>query len=536
MSKFNTATIAPARGNGPIVTEPTPSLVTHEGAPAYRRDAHGELFMLGVSNMVGEDTFYESAAERDARFQRLVREVAVTDGEWLARFLPWLRNTANMRSAPLVAAAEAVHARLAAGLHGDNRALIAGVCNRADEPGELLAYWLSTHGRAVPAPVKRGIADAARRLYREYPLMKYDTGSHAVRFADVIELCHPAGRRTGAWQDDLFTYALDRRHGRRGDQPTPERLEMIRANAVLRELAEGDPYAMLDTGYLRAAGMTWEDVLSLVGSKVDKARLWAALIPVMGMDALAKNLRNFDQAGVPDSAVAHVLARFTDPEQVAKSRMFPYRWLAAYQAAPSLRWGHALDQALTAACSNVPDLPGRTLVLVDTSQSMTRTGLSKRSKLAPVHAAAVFGVALALKGADVDLVGFATGTFTHDIPRGASLIREVDRFTDRIGEVGHGTEVATALRARYRGHDRVIVVSDEQTMPAMTGFVNGGRAFQVTNAIPDTTPMYAFNLGGYAPAMADWGKTNRIELGGLTDATFKLLPLIEAGRRADWPF
>jgi hypothetical protein len=167
---------------------------------------------------------------------------------------------------------------------------------------------------------------------------------------------------------------------------------------------------------------------------------------------------------------------------------------------------------------------------------MTRTGLSKRSKLAPVHAAAVFGVALALKGADVDLVGFASGTFTHDIPRGGSLIREVDRFTARVGEVGHGTEVAASLRARYRGHDRVIVVSDEQTMPAASGFVRNGALLGVTNAVPATVPMYGFNLGGYAPAMADWGASNRVELGGLTDVTFKMLPLIESGRRCDWPF
>ena len=57
---------------------------------------------------------------------------------------------------------------------------------------------------------------------------------------------------------------------------------MVRANAALRELAEGEPAAMLDTDRLRAAGMTWEDVPSLVGSKLPRARLWEALIPVMG--------------------------------------------------------------------------------------------------------------------------------------------------------------------------------------------------------------------------------------------------------------
>ena len=59
-------------------------------------------------------------------------------------------------TAPVVLAAEAVKARLAAGLDGGNRQLVGSVLRRADEPGEMLAYWTSRYGRAVPKPVKRG--------------------------------------------------------------------------------------------------------------------------------------------------------------------------------------------------------------------------------------------------------------------------------------------------------------------------------------------------------------------------------------------
>ena len=44
----------------PIVTGRAPTGRTHEGAPGYARDAKGELFLLAVSNMAGEDTFYEA--------------------------------------------------------------------------------------------------------------------------------------------------------------------------------------------------------------------------------------------------------------------------------------------------------------------------------------------------------------------------------------------------------------------------------------------------------------------------------------------
>jgi hypothetical protein len=70
-----------------------------------------------------------------------------------------------------------------------------------------------------------------------------------------------------------------------------------------------------------------------------------------------------------------------------------------------------------------------------------------------------------------------------------------------------------------------VIVSDMQTMDR-----------GVSTAVPARVPLYGFNLGGYRATALPAGDTNRIEFGGLTDATFRMLPLIEAGRRADWPF
>src|SRR5687768_3115553 len=106
MSKFNRTGTRPAGGTSPIFTEPTATGRTFEGAPGYARDAKSELFLLAVTNMVGEQTFYEQANGRDDRYQQLVRTLAVADPEWTAGFLAWLRGDANKRSAALVGAAE----------------------------------------------------------------------------------------------------------------------------------------------------------------------------------------------------------------------------------------------------------------------------------------------------------------------------------------------------------------------------------------------------------------------------------------------
>ncbi len=519
MSKFNKVR-AKVAALSPIVTGRLAKGRTHEGAPGYVRDAKGELFLLAVSNMAGEASFYESASQRDSRFAELVHEVALADPQWMAAFLPWLRDGANMRSAALVGALEAAKAMLAVGMSG-GRQLVASVLQRADEPGEALAYWTANYGRAIPKPVKRGIADAVARLYTEFGLLKYDSAAKGFRFADVIDLVHPTP--AALWQSDVFKVALERRH-QRADLSVAG-LPMLVANGALREAAQRDPAVLLDADALRAAGMTWEDVLSLAGSTVDKARLWQALIPSMGYMALLRNLRNFDEAGVSDGVSAKVAARLSNPAQVARSRQFPFRFLAAYEQAPSLRWGHALDKALRASLANLPALGGRTLILVDTSASMTQRAFSARSTMTPAKAAAVFGVALAAKGEKVDLHGFADGVFRHEVAVGGSVLKEVDRFVARTGEVGHGTQIAGSLRASYRRHDRVVIISDMQT-------VDRG----VSEAVPASVPVYGFNLGGYRAAAYATGSGNRHEFGGLTDATFRMIPLLEAGRNASWPW
>jgi V8-like Glu-specific endopeptidase len=423
------------------------------------------------------------------------------------------------------------------------RRVVDAALQRADEPAEALAYFTSRYGRALPQPLKRGVADAARRLYTQRAALKYDGVSRAWRMADVLELTHvkPADEA----QSTLFAHLLDRRHDH-ADATVPASLPMLAAHAALQALSEAERRVLVETAAagdpvaaarLAEAGMTWEALSGWLNGPMDAAA-WTAVIPSMGYMALLRNLRNFDQAGVPDAVAERVAAKLADVEQVARSRQFPYRFVAAFRAAPSLRWGYALEKALEAATGNVPAFEGRTLVLVDTSASMSQRAFSARSTMTPVVAAAVFGVVMAKRGNAVDLHGFADGVFAHRVDRAASVLTEVDRFTARVGEVGHGTRIAEALRATYRGHDRVVIVSDMQTFPdpaAVRGY--GGRYSGVAaDAVPRNVPVYGFNLGGYRPTVIDAGRGNRHEFGGLNDATFTMLSLLEARTSAGWPF
>ena len=166
MAKF---TNQPVHLRSPIQTIIGSTSFTFEGGTAFPRDAKSDLFLLAVTNMIGEDTFYEKATDRDSRFVALIHAVTKEDPKWVADFARWLRNTANMRSASIVVAAE----YLAAGGDGA-RQMVRSVLVRPDEPAEMLAYWQLTRGRNLPAALKRGVADAVTDLYTEKAALKYD--------------------------------------------------------------------------------------------------------------------------------------------------------------------------------------------------------------------------------------------------------------------------------------------------------------------------------------------------------------------------
>lgn len=520
MGKFNQ--VKKTGTQSPIKT--TKSALNASFKEGFERTKQSELFLLAVSNMVGKDEFYESAKNRDDRFSNLCAEVAVQDSVWFLGFVEWLRNEAFMRSASVVAAVEGSKALYYSGhVPGVPRALVAASMARADEPGEVLAYYESKYGKNFPAFLKKGVADGARKLYNEYSFLKYDTDSKGFRFADVIQLTH--AKAVDPQQNDLFSLALDTRYGNVND--VPDSLSMVKDRAYLMNMPVSERRKQLNAPYvLSKAGMTWEALSGWLQGPMD-AKAWEAIIPSMGYMALLRNLRNFVEAGVSAEVLKRVLAKLADPEQVAKSKQFPFRFLAAYQANKgNLKIAVALEEALEASLSNVPSLSGRTLILVDRSGSMFGFHGSD-SELTMADKAAIFGSALALRAEDADLVQFGSawrGPAFEKVSyrKGDSLLPMMSKFRD-MG----GTDTAAAVKGSFKGHDRVIIITDEQ----YNGY--GGDPLA---SVPAGTPVYTWNLEGYRVGQSQSGSKKRHTFGGLTDKGFQMIPLIEAGQSQNWPW
>jgi hypothetical protein len=564
MARFNTpghkAKAAASLATSPLATvSQKANTSTFQGAAGWTRTPQTEILLRAAGAVHGgEGTFYESAEKRDDKLRELVRWVALNDPEWGFEFARWLRGPGNMRTASLMFAVEFAHERLKEGEHGragtrvgepgkkwatvSNRSIIDVVCQRADEPGELLAIWTAWYGRRIPKPVKRGLGDAVRRLYNEFSLLKYDTDSHAYRFGDVLELCHPsADPAKQAWQGELFSYAIDRRHGR--GEEIPSALGMVRKNASFRSRASEAPYLAYDQQALREAGMTWEDALSLAGQlRIEKRKVWEALIPSMGIMALVRNLRNFDEEGISDESADYVIGLLKDEHVIANSRMFPFRFLSAYRAAgASLRWSYALERALNLSLANVPSLGGRTLILVDRSPSMfpesgyQYAGRNSKSDITLADQAAIFGAALALRAENPTLVEFGGASKEITVPKGGSVLRLVESF-----KMINYTDIPSAVKRHYAKHDRVIVITDEQTQagyfPSNIGHYGGMHTVPINDLVPKDIPVYMWNLAGYTAAAMPSGQEARFTMGGLTDKAFLLIPQLEAGAAGTWPW
>jgi hypothetical protein len=271
------------------------------------------------------------------------------------------------------------------------------------------------------------------------------------------------------------------------------------------------------------------------------AEAWEAVIPSMGYMALLRNLRNFDQAGVSDAVAQRVADKLANADEVARSRQFPIRFLSAWKATGSMRWGMALETALEHSVSNIPRLGDRTLVLIDLSGSMW-SPLSERSQAQRWEAAAVFGFALAKAAESADVVVYGTSHQPVDIPKGASILRSISG----LGNMG-GTDTFGTLARTYNGHDRVVILTDEQahpygyqSAPRPVGYDVLGRvryAEPVTEATFANIPrIYTFNLAGYRVAHMEGGEKGRYTFGGLADAGFRAIELLESGKDGSWPF
>lgn len=522
MARLNTKTSKPRKGATQLATTGART-INHQGGVGFLRDEKTELFLTAVSSL-NEDTFYESAKDRRGRIAKLIKATS-QDTEWTLGLVTWLRKEAGLRTIPSIIAAHSVKARLDKGISGSNRYIISAALGRMDENAEILAYWMETFGRTIPSAVKRGVADSFLRGLNQGSYLKWRGKANrgAVSLVDVINLTHPKPQTDE--QASLLKLIVDEAYGNETDLHGLDTIAFrdgilkLEKDALIKVLSDPNKADEI----IREGSLTHEVIAGAIG-KIP-AEVWENLIPHMGYKALRMNLRRIHEAGVSDDTIDAITARLKDAEVIRKSNPMPIEFLAAYRNAP-LDFAPAIQRAANFSLENVPVLKGRTLILVDTSGSMSYDKLSERGTITRLEAARVFGAALAIRAEDPTLVSFSTTSEVIPV-KGKDLLR----VSDSITNLNYGTDTHGAIDRHYSDHDRVIVITDEQ--PGYSYW--GSRSGDVFDNIPENVPTFTWNLAGYRTGHSEI-KVNRYTFGGLTDKGFQMIPLLEAGLNQGWPW
>ena len=469
MSKFNSP-------------KPTIKTTNKSNYPAYAMTAKSKLVTQVLTSFFNEKKFY---GDNSADIQETVKTVIKTDPEFVSNLAVFARREFNMRSISHVLTAYLAHE-----VEGKPfvRHTIKGVSLRGDDITEIMACYLNLFGKPIPNSMKKGIADVLQG-FDEYTLAKYKGDSKSVKMRDLLCLCRPKPK--DKMQEDLWKRCLE------GKLAIPE---------------------------------TWETQLSARGNKKE---VWEDLIASgkVGYMALLRNLRNILKAD-PDN-LDLVYQRLRDPNWVKKSKQLPFRFLSAYQTLRSENLGTSktydvLEDAMDASINNLPKIPGKTVIAVDVSGSMSHP-ISRDSDIRCCDIAMLLGM-IANRICE-DAVVFTFENHLGRIPMSSrgGILSEV--LHNRV--CGGGTNMGLPFQAMINQRikaDRIIILSDNECNSS--GYWGSSRPVQsLADEYRRLTGhdiwVHAVDLQGYGTQQFHGAKTNIIA--GWSEKIFDFILLAEEG-------
>jgi len=331
MSKFN--------------NEATIKTTNHSGNTAYAMPDKDKLVTQVLTSFFNEEKFY---GDNSDEIIETLKAVIKDDPEFVSNLAVFARREFNMRSISHV-----LTSYLANAPEGKPyvKKTVKGVVLRGDDVTEILSYYINTFGKPIPNSLRRGLRDIlSSPKFDAYTLAKYKGEGKSFKMRDAICLCRP--------------------------NPKDEQ-----QSANFKKLLEGT----LETPY------TWETELSARGNTKD---VWQELIASgkVGYMALLRNMRNILSAD--PSNLDEYLKKIADPQAVKNSKQLPFRFLSAFiaNANAGSKVLDALEDAAEASIENIERIPGKTVIAIDCSGSMSYQTISEKSDVHPKDIAMLLGL------------------------------------------------------------------------------------------------------------------------------------------------
>jgi len=484
---------------------PTADAINEAGGTAYvlpARERLTQYLMTGTLN----GTFYAAAQSQLDAILGLADEL---DAEFLAKAAIYARSRGHMKDAP---------ALIAAVLTRKDSALAKIVFEKVVDNGKMLRNYVQilrsgqtgrkSLGTAPKRLVQRWLENASDRQ-----LLNASVGQQP-SLADVVKMVHPRPKDTT--RETLYGWLI----GKAADESKLP--ETIRDFERFKR-GEGD---MPDVDFRLLAGLPLT------------TEQWKQIARNAPWQMTRMNLNTFARHGVFDGELdVQVAARLRDPDVIGRARVYPYQLLVAYANAAAevpavIR--NALQDALETSLINVPELEGRTWVLVDVSGSMgspvtgQRTGAT--SKVRCIDVAGLIASAVLRNNPMAGVIVFNTQARELALNSRDSLVTNTRHIAECLGG---GTAVSSAfslLNQKHREGDSVILVSDNQswadTVHGATATMREWELFRSRNRL---ARLACIDLQPYGSVQAK-PRDDILHVGGFSDAVFDLLASFTCGQ------
>ena len=462
----------------------------NESGLAYQLAPRERLYQRVLTCFFGEKKFY---GNQDDEIKNDIKLVAKEDPEYILKLASYARNEMYLRTIPQVLLVECANLPEFKGTGLINK-YTKQIVQRADEITEVLAYQLETHKKPIPNSLIRGLKEVFEK-FSAYQLSKYKASGAKVKLKDAVRMIHPkpADKERSKIYNDIVKDTL-----------TPAR--------------------------------TWEHELMTKGASKET---WDGIIPIMGYMALLRNLRNFVKH---DANLVPVIAKLTDPEQVARSKQYPFRFFSAYR---ELEKGehtnnsvlNAINDAMELSTVNIPVIKGTTFMSSDLSGSMD-SSISEKSKVTQKDIGCIMQ-AITLKVSEKTICsGFGEKFEVINLSQRSTILDNMNKIKNL--RVGHSTNGYKALQ--YLNNfkilvDRIMIFTDEE-MYDSDEHSFWGRSEESTfkdewNEYKQINPkakLYVFNLAGYGTTVVSPKDPNVALISGWSEKILNFVELFEANR------
>ena len=494
------------------VTLPT-NTVNEAGGTAYKlsdKAALAQYAMTGCFN----GTYYTSDTDQLKKTLELANKV---DPKFVAKLAVYARQKGLMKDMPAVWAAVVA---------GKDPELLSKIFDKVIDNPKMLRNFVQVIRSGATG--RKSLGTRPKKLVQKYleslndeQLFKADVGNDP-SLQDIIKLVHP--RPTNKQRSAMYGYLLDKEYSKRDLCKLAKEYESFKKE-MKGEIPEV-PFQMLTA--LPLTNEHWKQIASNA--------TW---------NQIRMNLNTFARHAVlADKKMVDALAaKLSDPEQVKRSKTFPYQLFTAYLNVDStipVKLTNALQDAADASLDNVPEFPGKVYVMVDTSGSMSSPVTGNRgsvtTKMRCVDVAALFAAAILRKNPDTEIIPFDTSVHVgHRFNPRDSIMTNAKTLAS-FG--GGGTNCSSALeyvnRTAGKG-DLVIYVSDNESWVdssryRSTATMAEWNKFKLRNK---DAKLVCIDIQPFATTQAH-DRDDILNVGGFSDQCFDVIArFVELGNNKD---